>query len=193
MGYKTRRSKACEEVDFVEEWRDVVGFEGVYQVSSAGRVRSLTRRVYNHMMRGRVLKQARKANGYMQLSLSANGVKLKHVYVHRLVACAFLPNPNNLPDVNHINHNKQDNRVDNLEWVTRSENILHARRLLRETNHYKPKASTKFVRDVIEYRERVINLFQKGYTAEEIGAEIGRGRDFVTNILILYDQKSSAV
>lgn len=107
-----------------EEWRDVVGYEGLYQVSNLGRVKSL--RMYDSWGRNRyisILKQSiNNGNRYCYVNLYDKiGNGLVHT-VHRLVAKSFLPNPNNKPCVDHINTIRYDNRTDNLSWVTHSEN-----------------------------------------------------------------------
>lgn len=105
-----------------EEWKDIEGFEGMYQVSNLGNVRSVERLV-NYKNIGKALKSSKtlipkktKA-GYYELILS-NGNIRKCVRIHRLVAEAFIANPNNYPVINHINGVKTDNRVENLEWCT---------------------------------------------------------------------------
>lgn len=102
-----------------EEWRDVVGYEGKYQVSNLGRVRSL-----NYMRTGRVQNLRYKTNkyGYNTVTLLKNG-KHKVLMVSRLVAQSFIPNVLNKPCIDHIDTNKQNNRVENLHWVTYSENM----------------------------------------------------------------------
>lgn len=102
-----------------EEWRDIECFEGLYQVSDLGRVKSF------HGKTPRILKQATTPNGYRIVCLMKDGIKTM-VTIHRLVAEAFIPNMDNKPDINHMNGNKTDNRVSNLEWATRAENVLHA-------------------------------------------------------------------
>lgn len=98
----------------MEEWRDIKGYEGLYQVSNEGRVKGLKR---NNL---------RKFNdngyGYYMVLLSKDGIK-KPLYVHRLVAEAFIPNPDNLPQVNHKNELKHQNNVDNLEWCSNKYNM----------------------------------------------------------------------
>ena len=102
-----------------EEWRDIAGYEGLYQVSDLGRVRSLD---YNHTGRAQVLKPTMARNGYLLVWLFKNG-KSKSYLVHRLVAEAFLSNADGLPEVNHNDENKTNNAVSNLEWCDRSYNV----------------------------------------------------------------------
>ena len=109
-----------------EEWRDVVGYEGRYQVSSMGRVKSLERKFPiwhggERIQKERILKQAVTHNGYLRVTLYT-GNKPKTLKVHRLVCQAFHENPDNKPQVNHINEIKTDNRASNLEWATAREN-----------------------------------------------------------------------
>ena len=107
-----------------EEWRDIKGYEGLYQVSNLGRVKSLIRGTGNQFRFSKVeviLKPHLTKKGYFRLSLSKNN-KRKSFQVHRLVAEAFIPNPNNYPQVNHKDENKTNNCVDNLEWCTNKYN-----------------------------------------------------------------------
>ena len=113
-----------------EIWKDIKGYEGLYQVSNLGRVKSLERKVLRSdgtslAISERILKLGKNARGYLSVQLCANGI-VKCFRVYRLVAQAFIPNPDNKPQVNHIDGNKQNNRADNLEWATRSENMQHA-------------------------------------------------------------------
>ena len=115
-----------------EEWRDVAGYEGLYQVSDQGRVKSLERNIPHwrggeRIQKERILKQSVIGGGYLKVVLCAGG-KRKMFLVHRLVCEAFHENPENKLDVNHINENKTDNRACNLEWSTRRENINHGTR-----------------------------------------------------------------
>lgn len=96
----------------MEEWRDIEGYEGLYQVSNEGRVRSLN---YNHTKTTKNLRLAIVKNGYVIVCLTKNG-KTTNKYVHRLVAEAFIQNPNNFNCVNHKDENKTLNIVENLEW-----------------------------------------------------------------------------
>lgn len=114
-----------------EIWKDVAGYQGLYQVSNFGRVRSLDRIVCpngkkSYIVKGRLMKiSKRQGDNYQQVFLSKDNT-VRKFYVHRLVAVAFIPNPLNLPCVNHINCNKSDNRVENLEWCTYEYNNNYA-------------------------------------------------------------------
>ena len=107
-----------------EIWRDVKGYEGLYQVSSEGRVKSLKRK---GRRKERILKHQIDRNGYLRLNLCAGG-KSRLFFVHRLVCQAFHENPDNNPCVNHIDENKTNNAASNLEWCTYEENINHGTR-----------------------------------------------------------------
>jgi hypothetical protein len=105
-----------------EIWKDIEGYEGLYQVSNLGRVRSLDRLVTykngcNRMFKGCVKRLYKKENGYLSVNMSKDGID-KTYYVHRLVASTFLPNLYGLPQVNHKDENKENNCVENLEWCT---------------------------------------------------------------------------
>lgn len=114
-----------------EEWRDVVGYEGLYQVSDQGRVKSLERKdCLGRTVKERILKPGVVGDGYLFVVLCAGG-KPKTLKVHRLVCQAFHKNPNNKPEVNHVNEDKADNRACNLEWSTRRENLNHGTRNIR--------------------------------------------------------------
>lgn len=105
-----------------EIWKDVVGYEGLYQISNLGNVKSLN---YNHTGKERILAKKHHKSGYVTVTLCKNG-KHKNKSIHILVAMAFIPNRFSLPCVNHIDGDKENNFVDNLEWVTYSQNTMHA-------------------------------------------------------------------
>lgn len=116
----------------MEQWKDIEGFEGLYEVSDLGRVKSLARIVSRSDGRSqKVNERILKLDGnseYFVVGLHYSGAT-KHVPVHRLVAQTFIPNPENKPQVNHIDGNKHNNAVTNLEWATAEENMQHAHRL----------------------------------------------------------------
>ena len=108
-----------------EIWKDIEGFEGLYQVSNYGRVRSLERTAWNgkgyYKAPERILRVRKTHTGYLRVNLYKNN-KAKDYYIHRLVAEAFIPNIDNLPCINHKDENPKNNHVTNLEWVTYKEN-----------------------------------------------------------------------
>lgn len=121
------KSNGCNGTLEREEWRDVVGYEGLYQVSSFGRVKSLERDLTYpdgtiHHWKEKILTNRTDKNGYKYVGLCRNG-ESTNFKVHRLVAVAFIPNPANLPFVNHRNENPTSNYPDNLEWCTHQYNV----------------------------------------------------------------------
>lgn len=127
----------------MEEWKDIKGYEGLYMISSLGRVKSLQPRGGNRNGMPRkgkehILTPYISSTGYYKVSLVKNN-KRSDKRIHRLLASAFIPNPNNKPNINHIDGNKLNNRIDNLEWCTQKENTIHA----IETGLRKVKSLTK--------------------------------------------------
>jgi hypothetical protein len=142
---------ACMEI-----WKDVKGFEGIYQISNMGRFKS-----YKGDPNGRILSNKNGKGDYLSVVLSY-GSKRRYTRIHRLVAEAFVPNPDNKPEVHHKDGNKQNNCAENLEWVTRSENHRHAllqspnmvKGMVRYNRFIRPKAIQQFSLDgkfVAEY------------------------------------------
>lgn len=140
----------------MEQWKDIEGYEGLYQVSNYGNVMNLTT--------GRILKHRSNGNGYIRIELwkDKNG---KKYYMHRLVASAFLERPEGCTEVNHKDLDPSNNHADNLEWVTSSENTMHAIRndvLVAWGNKHRSITATRiadgkiFEFETISQAERVI-------------------------------------
>lgn len=118
----TQKEKETE----TEIWKDVIGYEGIYQVSDLGNVKALFRLdTAGHRLKEKIMKLHPHNHGYMTVRLTKDGIS-KNQYVHRLMCFAFLENKENKKTVNHKNGIKNDNNLDNLEWCTQSENMLHA-------------------------------------------------------------------
>ena len=148
-----------------EIWKDIEGYERYYQVSSLGRIRSLDRVVIckngkTKFNKGRVLKPNVRKYGYLQVRLrKTTSESDKWLLVHRLVANAFLPNPNNLPQINHKDENPQNNNVDNLEWCDHKYNINYGTRTERATK--------KLSKRVYQYTldGKLVNIWQSIHEA----------------------------
>lgn len=162
--------------DKEELWKPVVGWENYYEVSNHGNIRTKERVVKTgrggyRTLRCIIIKKALNcSNGYYQVGLCANRVH-KTVYVHRLVAEAFVVNSNNLPEVNHLDENKTNNHADNLEWCTRIENLHHGTRLKRlEIYAITHRNSVKNSKGVIQYDKlgNYISSYPSLHEAERI-------------------------
>ncbi len=117
----------------IEEWKDVAGYEGHYMVSNNGVLKTLSRIIKwytgsDYQISERIIKGSNHPRGYMSIHLALNGAHSMRL-VHRVVAIAFIPNPENYPCVNHIDGNKKNNNVSNLEWCTHKQNTDHAIRI----------------------------------------------------------------
>ena len=162
----------------MEKWKDIAGYEGLYQISNMGRVKSLERYQQNHgalQHRPETIKKPTErkckdgAQGYLALVLYKDNIG-KNCYIHRLVAEAFIPNPQNKETVNHINGDKHDNRVENLEWSTYTENNHHAIQTgLNGTEHMRNKKGSM---RVLQYDENM-NLIAEYPSMREAERQTG--------------------
>lgn len=155
----------------MEQWKNIKGYDGKYQVSDLGRVRSL-KNGNSH-----ILKTLLVANGYLQVALCKNGNIKRHL-VHRLVADAFIPNPNNLPQVNHKDENKGNNVKTNLEWCTPKYNMNYGtartRTIKAQRNH--PNKSKPV------YQYTLNGTFVKSYPSTmEVERQTGYGNSKISD------------
>ena len=127
-----------------EIWKEVVGYEGLYEISNFGRVKSLN---YKHTGKEKIINFGKNPKGYYKVALFNDSIR-KDTLVHRMVAEAFIPNPDNLPHVNHKDENKTNNRVDNLEWCTNQYNINYGTRNKRRSETLTNGACSK---PVVQY------------------------------------------
>jgi len=128
----------------IETWKDIENYEGSYQVSNLGRIKSFMKK------EPQILKEATSIEGYKFITLTKN-LKHKSLGIHRLIAIHFIPNPNSKPEINHINCNPSDNRIENLEWCTPKENKQHSVRMGRVPNgvtHYLSKLNEEQVVEI---------------------------------------------
>ena len=153
----------------MEEWRKIEGYEDLYEVSNHGRVKSLGN---DKTRKEKILKGGINIHGYHYITLSKNK-KLKNYLVHRLVVLHFINNDDNKPEVNHIDGNKKNNHISNLEWNTRSENMLHAvdtglRNIKGEKN-----GNSKLS------EEQVLEIRNSNLTQRELGKKYNVGKTII--------------
>lgn len=146
-----------------EIWRDIKGYEQLYQISNLGNVKSLN---YNKTSKEKILKP-NNIKGYLIVGLYKNG-KRKFYHVHRLVTEAFLPNPNNKPCIDHINADRTDNRVENLRWVTHKENNDNP---ITKNKHFK-KLKENFSKPIIQFSKDG-EFIRKWNSAMDVHRELG--------------------
>ena len=153
-----------------EVWKDIPFYEGYYQASNFGRIKSLDRSVCkkydndtrDNFINGLIIKPY--LNEYLYVQLSKNG-SIKNKLVHRLVASALIENNENKEQINHINGNKEDNNINNLEWCTRSENMIHAYKILGYENQRRKRVrSLDLGIETDSMIEMGKILHKKGYT-----------------------------
>ena len=132
-----------------EIFKDIKGYEGLYQVSNLGNIRSLDRKIKNRNLKGKIKKLDKTKFGYLKVELNNNGKKKKYS-VHRLVAQTFLDNPNNYPCINHKDENKNNNIVSNLEWCDYLYNNLY------NNKHKKNWVKVK----QLDKNNNIINIFE---------------------------------
>ena len=146
-----------------EVWKDVVGYEGFYKISNKGNIKSLDRYItqsngFRYLCKGKNLTPHKEKNGYLRVGIAID-LKRKPKSIHRLVAEAFIPNPENKPTVNHENGIKTDNRVENLTWMTNQEQTGHSisegLQLLKGSSNPNAKLSDK-------EREEIVDIYAKG-------------------------------
>lgn len=165
------------------EWKDIEGFEGLYQVSNYGDVRSLDRYVNgphgDRLMKGRILKPISDGRGRIQIVLSKESIGYRFK-IHRLVATYFLENTLNLPEVNHIDGDPLNNKLENLEWVDRKSNVTHAvnnNLYPQGERHYKSRITDK---DVLEIRKI---YSEGGITQESLAKTFNVSRGLIKDVV----------
>lgn len=154
-----------------EIWKPVDGFEGYYEISNLGNLRSVDKYVrwgrgkgYIKYLPSKILSPSINNSGYKIYVLSKPGSKPVCRTIHRMVAAAFIPNPHNLSDVNHIDENKNNNIVDNLEWVSHKENMIYSASKMYKTRKgqrlsYDQKCIRDFMRCVIPFKFKDVKFF----------------------------------
>lgn len=177
----------------IKEWKDIVGYEGLYKVSNTGDVMRTSRNIIGkygdvyhrpeHLLKpSQGGKDAYKGNGYLQVHLFKNG-KTETRKIHKLVAEAFIPNPFLLPQVNHIDGNKLNNHVDNLEWCDAHHNVSHAYITgLMKGKNGESNGSHKLSQDAVDFIRSVCEPRSVRLGAQALGKAFGVNRHTIERI-----------
>jgi len=163
-----------------EEWKEIIGYEGLYLISNLGRCKSLGINKSNRWKTERLLKPSKNCEYYSYVLYKNQ--KAKYYLIHRLLALHFIPNIQNKPEVNHINGIKSDNRIENLEWVTRSENNKHGfdiglHKSPKGENHYLASLSNT---QASEIRKKYIPFV---YSQNMLAREYNTDQSIIWNII----------
>lgn len=166
-----------------EIWKDVQGYEGQYQVSNLGRVKSLKRKLNSgRTVSEKILNSSNKKktqDGYLMVALAG-----KTFRINRLVATAFIPNPDNKLVVNHIDGNKENNKADNLEWATISENMLHAYRCgLKTAMIGEENPNAKLTKDQVKAIRNEYVPYSQQYGSNALAKKYNVSNVTITNIV----------
>lgn len=170
-------------LDITEElFKDIPGYEGLYQVSNLGQIKSIGRidRRGRNKLAEKIFSPVNTRNGYLQIKLHLDG-KAKGAYIHRLVAATFISNPLKKPQVNHMNGNKLDNRAGNLEWCSAKENTAHAietglRQICRSSN-----GTSKLTSDEVR---SIRKLYADGAFQKDLGNIFKVSQKTISNIIL---------
>ena len=172
----------------IEVWIDIKGYEELYQISNMGRVRRKAKmvnvgikNVKKAFKQEMILKPLKLTKGYLGAVLYDKNSKGKTYKIHRLVATAFIPNPNNLPQVNHIDGNKENNNVNNLEWCNQKKNMQHSykiglrRNIVKPINQYDKNGNFIKKWDSIMQAERYLKISNTNISACCLGKKKSAG------------------
>lgn len=162
-----------------EIWKDIFGYEGLYQASTFGRIKSLARSgTYE-----RILIPVIDNHGYYHITLSKNGI-VQRFFIHQLIAKTFIPNSLNLPQVNHKDGNKQNNKAENLEWCTLQENITHSIETgLKPDDKGCNSCHSKFTEDEIKWIRKNYIPKDKEYGCKALAKKFKVGKATISDII----------
>jgi hypothetical protein len=183
---KDKSIKIDNNIYLNEIWKDLIGFEGFYKISNLGRIKSIDRYVNSSLKNqksvlriGKILKLSLDRYGYLKVNIRKNNIK-KNITIHRAVALTFIKNTKNLEQVNHIDGNKQNNYVENLEWITNDDNIAHGVKnnlFVFGENHHNSKLTNQQVKEIKE------KYIPKIYSSYKLAKEYGVSRPNINSII----------
>lgn len=166
-----------------EVWKDISGYEGIYQASSYGRIKSLGgHRSNGYYKKEKIMKFYKTYNGYYRVGLSKNG-ESKGLFVHRIIATTFIPNPNSLRDVNHKDENKINNNIENLEWLSHQDNINYGSRKRRMMSNKEWQRKTMQETSIPVYSVSPDGKIEHWYSQHEAARQLGLQQSCISGCL----------
>lgn len=178
-----------------EEWKDIIGYESIYQASNLGRIRSLDREVYNNgnktlcKVKGKILKPNKDKGGYQYVGLVKDKIKTTSIKVHKLIALIFCEGYAEGLEVNHKDGIRDNNIYTNLEWVTRSQNIRDTFKRGRDVNGEKGNGSKL----KNEYIGIIASLYDSGIKQSIIAKAFGVSQGTISNLILNKHYKNEAI